>query len=94
MDESREDGSGACGWGAPRCSLSVCDHHVRSGLQILEVLLLDPGHHPVVVQVLLHLHVVWVGLEEGVGSCHRLVQLVDLGHQRKKVRFLTATLHR
>lgn len=48
------------------------------GLQILEVFFLYSCHHPVILQVLSHLYVVWIGLEEGVGSCHRLVQLVDL----------------
>lgn len=56
----------------------VCSHHMCPGLQIFEVLFLYSCHHPVVLQVLSHLHVVRVGLEEGVGSCHRLVQLVDL----------------
>ena len=48
------------------------------GLQIFEVLLLYSCHHPVVVQVLLHLDVIWVGLEERVGSSHCLVQFIDL----------------
>lgn len=54
------------------------NHHVLSGLQILEVLFLDSCHHLVVVQVLPHLHVIRVGLEEGVGGGHCFVQLVDL----------------
>lgn len=49
-----------------------------SGLQIFEVLLLHSCHHLVVVQVLLHLHVIWVGQEEGVGSRHCFTQLIDL----------------
>lgn len=56
----------------------VFSHHVSPGLQVLEVLFLHSRHHPVVLQVLSHLHVVWVGLEEGVCGCHSLVQLVDL----------------
>jgi hypothetical protein len=54
---------------------------MRPGFQVLEVLFSDPRHHLVVVQVLLHLHVVWVGKEEGVCCRHGLVQLVDLSQQ-------------
>lgn len=53
-------------------------HHMSPGLQIFKVLLLNSCHHPVVLQVLLHLRVIRVSLEEGVSSCHSLVQLVDL----------------
>jgi len=69
-------------------------HHMRSGLQVLEVLLPDPRHHLVVVQVLLHLRMVGVGQEEGVGSRHSLVQLVDLSththdrHQSQVISFI------
>lgn len=48
------------------------------GLQVFEVFCLYTRHHPVVLQVLSHLDVIRVGLEEGVGSCHCLVQHVDL----------------
>lgn len=47
-------------------------------LQISEVLLLNPRHHPVVVEVLFHFHMVWVGQKECVGSRHCLVQFIDL----------------
>lgn len=59
----------------------VRSHHMWVGLQIFEVLLLYSRHHPVVVKVLSHFHVIWVGLEERVCSCHCLVQFVDLKNQ-------------
>lgn len=55
------------------------------GLQVFEVFFLYPCHHPVVLQVLFHLDVIRVGLEEGVGSCHCLVQLVDLKRHTERL---------
>lgn len=48
------------------------------GLQIFEVFFLHTCHHPVVLQVLSHLHMVWVGLEESACCSNSLVQHVDL----------------
>lgn len=55
---------------------------MRLSLQVFEVLRLYSCHHPVVVQVLFHLHVIRVGEEERVGSRHGLVQLIDLGKEK------------
>lgn len=43
-----------------------------------KVVLLDPLQVFVLLQVLAHLHVFWVGLEVGVGSRRRLVRLLQL----------------
>lgn len=48
-----------------------------------KVVLLDPLQVFVLLQVLAHLHVFWVGLEVGVGRRRRLVRLLQLwGGQR------------
>lgn len=64
----------------------VCFHHVWPGLQIFEVVLLYSCHHPVVVQILSHLHVIWVGLEKRVGSCYCFGQLIDLKGRRTHIQ--------
>lgn len=48
------------------------------GLSVHKVVLLDPLQVFVLLQVLAHLHVFWVGLEVGVGRRRRLVRLLQL----------------
>lgn len=48
------------------------------GFSVHKVVLLDPLQVFVLLQVLAHLHVFWVGLEVGVGRRRRLVRLLQL----------------
>lgn len=48
------------------------------GFSVHKVVLLDPLQVFVLLQVLAHLHVFWVGLEIGVGRRCRLVRLLQL----------------
>lgn len=51
---------------------------MRPGFSVHKVGLLDTLQVFVLLQVLAHLHVFWVGLEIGVGSRRRLVGLLQL----------------
>lgn len=51
---------------------------MRPGFSVYKVGLLNTLQVLVLLQVLAHLHVFWVGLEVGVGSRRRLVGLLQL----------------
>lgn len=51
---------------------------MRSGFSVHKLVLLDTLQVFVLLQVVTHLHVFWVGLEVGVGSRRRLVGLLQL----------------
>lgn len=51
---------------------------MRTGFSVHKVGLLNPLQVLVLLQVLAHLHVFWVGLEVGVGGGGRLVGLLQL----------------
>lgn len=63
---------------------------MRPGFSVHKVGLLHTLQVFVLLQVLAHLHVFWVGLEVGVGSRRRLVGLLQLRREGgKRVKGLT-----
>lgn len=58
---------------------------MRPGFSVHKVVLLNTLQVFVLLQVLAHLHVFWVGLEVGVGSRRRLVRLLQLRRERRAV---------
>lgn len=58
---------------------------MRPGFSVHKVVLLNTLQVFVLLQVLAHLHVFWVGLEVGVGGRCRLVRLLQLRRERRAV---------
>lgn len=67
--------------------LVYCDflaYLVRPGFTVHKVFLLNTLHVFVLLQVLTHLHMFWVGLEVGVSCRCRLIRLLQLKVDKRK----------